>query len=209
MKSYIKEFSDRPQYLSERLYFERFHGSAAGVILEIGCSIGHHTQFGAERKIGIDFDLEALSIARKKGFTVLNADVQHPLPFKDESFVSIDCQHVIEHVNDPLFLMKECLRVLKPGGHAVIVTPNVQSIGFEFYFDYTHIRPFTRTSLERIAVDAGFSRSSMLYAFTGVPLTKFLNKKGLLSISGALNIQSLFYRFGMKVKETLILVAEK
>lgn len=209
MKSYIKLFSERPRYLSERLYFERFHGTSAGPILEIGCSVGHHTQFGGDRKIGIDFDFEALCIAHGKGFTVAQADVQSGLPFKDASFTSIDCQHVIEHVDFPLFLMKECLRVLKPGGRAVIVTPNVRVIGFDFYFDYTHIRPFTPTSLERIAFDAGFSRYKVQYSYTGIPLTKLLNERGLLSIAGALKVQSFFYSLGARVNGTLVLVAEK
>ena len=209
MKSYIKEFSERPQYLSERLYFERFHGSSQGPILEIGCSVGHHTQFGGDRKIGIDFDMEALRIARGKGFTVASADVQQGLPFKDGSFTSIDCQHVIEHVEDPLFLMKECHRVLRPAGRAVIVTPNVQTLGFTFYADYTHIRPFTKTSLERVAFDAGFSRYTVLYSYTGIPLTKLLNRRGWMSIEGALAVQTFFYRLGMKIKNTLVLVAGK
>jgi SAM-dependent methyltransferase len=209
MKSYIKEFSERPRYLSERLYFERFHGSSQGPILEIGCSVGHHTQFGGDRKIGVDSDIEALRIARGKGFTVTNADVQQGLPFKDGSFSSIDCQHVIEHVESPLFLMKECYRVLKPAGRVVIVTPNVQSVGFKFYADYTHIRPFTRTSLERVAYDAGFSRSTVLYSYTGIPLTKFFHERGWLSIEGALNVQTFLYQLGMKIKGALVLVAEK
>jgi SAM-dependent methyltransferase len=208
MKSYIKEFSGRPQYLAERLHFERFHGSSTGPVLEIGCSVGHHTQFGGDRKIGIDFDFEALTIAHSKGFTVLQTDVRGGLPFKDASFSSIDCQHVIEHVEDPLFLMKECRRVLKPGGKAIIVTPNVRAVGFDFYVDYTHIRPFTTTSLERVAYDAGFSRHTVQYAHTGIPLTKLLQSRGLLSIPGALNVQSFFYNLGARVRETLVLIAE-
>ncbi|MBF8297194.1 MAG: Methyltransf 11 protein, partial [Bacteroidetes bacterium] len=92
---------------------------------------------------------------------------------------------------------------------AVIVTPNVRSVGFEFYIDYTHIRPFTSTSLERVAYDAGFSRYAVQYSYTGIPLTKFLNQRGLLSIDGAIKIQSFFYSLGLRVKETLVLVAEK
>jgi len=209
MKSYIKEFSERPQYLSERLHFERFHGASPGPILEIGCSVGHHTRFGADRKIGIDYDFDALKIARGKGFTVAQVDVRPGLPFKEASFTSIDCQHVIEHVENPLFLMKECLRVLKPGGRAVIVTPNVRAVGFEFYIDYTHITPFTSTSLARIAYDAGFSRYNVGYSYTGIPLTKLLNQRGFLSIEGALKLQSFFYSLGASLKETLVLVAEK
>lgn len=209
MKSYIQEFSNRPQHLSERLFFERYHGSSAGPILEIGCSVGHHTQFGGDRKIGLDFDFEALLMAHGKGFTVAQADVQRGLPFKDNSFTSLDCQHVIEHVTDPLLLLQESRRVLKPGGRAVYVTPNVKTLGFDFYMDYTHIRPFTKTSLERAANDAGFSKYSVCYYHKGIPLTKFLNRRGLLSLEGALRIQSLLYNFGFRMKDTLVLVAEK
>lgn len=209
MKSYIKEFGERPGYFSETLFFERFHGDSAGPILEVGCSVGHMMRYGAEKKVGIDYDLDALVIARKKGYAVVQCDIQHGLCFDDNTFSSIDCQHVIEHVENPLFVMKECLRVLKPGGKAIIVTPNVQSLGFEFYVDYTHIRPFTKTSLERIAYDAGFSRFTVEYMYTGLPMTKLLHRKGLLSVQTALWVQTMCHRLGMRIKDTLILVAQK
>ncbi len=208
MKSYIKEFSERPSYFAERLHFERFHADAEGPVLEIGCSVGHHTQFGWEQKIGIDNDFEALRIARAKGFTVVQMDIEQGLAFDDQSISSIDCQHVIEHVQRPLFLLQECRRVLKPGGRLVIVTPNIESIGFEFYVDYTHIRPFTMEGLRRIAYDAGFSNFDVRYMYVGIPMTKFLFRRGLLSISTALRVQKAVYNLGMKSKDTLMLIAQ-
>ena len=209
MKSYIKEFSERPPYFAEQLFFERHHGDSAGPILEIGCSVGHLMRYGADRKIGIDYDLAALRDARKKEFDVALMDVQTGISFKDNTFSSIECQHVIEHVRNPLFLLQECCRVLKPGGKLVVVTPNVKKIGFNFYEDYSHISPFIRESLERIAFDAGFSRHKAEYMTVGYPLSKFLYKRGLLSVPRALQIQSMLYSMGIKARQTLVLVAEK
>jgi SAM-dependent methyltransferase len=209
MKSYIKEFSERPPYFAEHLFFERHHGGSAGPILEIGCSVGHLMRYGAERKIGIDYDLAALAQARAKQFSVALMDVQRGLSFKDNSFTSIECQHVIEHVKNPLFLLQECFRVLKPGGKLVIVTPNIKKIRFDFYEDYSHISPFIKKSLLRIAYDAGFSAYEVQAIHVGYPLGKFLYRRGWLTLSSALKIQSLLFAFGMKAAQTLVLVAKK
>jgi SAM-dependent methyltransferase len=112
-------------------------------------------------------------------------------------------------VADPLYLLQESRRVLKPGGRAVFVTPNVERLGFEFYDDYSHIRPFTRRGLDRAASDAGFAKHFVTYYHKGIPLTKLLHRRGTLSLEGALRVQSFFAPFGGLMKDTLVLVAEK
>ena len=47
----------------------------------------------------------------------------HEMPFEDDSFDSSLCNHVMEHVTDDIKAMKEILRVLKPGGWAIIQVP--------------------------------------------------------------------------------------
>lgn len=54
-------------------------------------------------------------------------DLAYPLPFKDESFDGLHLRHSLEHISFhqvPL-LLKECHRLLRPGGIAVIETPNL------------------------------------------------------------------------------------
>lgn len=41
----------------------------------------------------------------------------------------VNLSHVIEHVEDPVRLLGECRRVLRPSGRIVITTPNVESWG--------------------------------------------------------------------------------
>jgi len=45
------------------------------------------------------------------------------LPFKDNSFDALLCNHVLEHVEDDLKAMRELFRVLKPKGWAIVQTP--------------------------------------------------------------------------------------
>lgn len=44
-------------------------------------------------------------------------------PFEDAAFDVIICSHVLEHIPDDRAAMRELLRVLKPGGHALLLTP--------------------------------------------------------------------------------------
>jgi SAM-dependent methyltransferase len=49
-------------------------------------------------------------------------DVQN-MPFDDNRFDMVICNHVLEHVKDDLLAMREILRVLKPGGIAILLVP--------------------------------------------------------------------------------------
>ena len=54
------------------------------------------------------------------------ADVKmdvHEIPFGDNVFDVVFCNHVMEHVNDDIKAMSEIHRVLKPGGWAIIQSP--------------------------------------------------------------------------------------
>jgi SAM-dependent methyltransferase len=54
---------------------------------------------------------------------VLVVDLGQPLPFADESFDTILCTSVLEHVENAEQAMQEIARLLRPGGHALITVP--------------------------------------------------------------------------------------
>jgi SAM-dependent methyltransferase len=50
-------------------------------------------------------------------------------PYPDEHFSTVLCGELIEHLfEDPMHLMSEVNRILKPGGHFVLTTPNIASL---------------------------------------------------------------------------------
>ncbi len=71
-------------------------------------------------------------------------------PYPDACFATVLCCELIEHLfHDPMHLMAEINRVLKPGGHLVLTTPNLASLravsailqGYHPGFFHSYIRP--------------------------------------------------------------------
>jgi SAM-dependent methyltransferase len=55
-------------------------------------------------------------------------DLNQPLPYADASFDVVYSTEVIEHVEGHRNFMMEATRVLKPGGHLIMTTPNIQRL---------------------------------------------------------------------------------
>ena len=98
-------------------------------LLDLGCAEGTLTaefiRHGARHVIGVDIDAKFIECARKT-FAHLPAEfvVSQPtgLPVPDASIDTIISFDVFEHVTRPGNLLRECLRVLKPGGQMLIGT---------------------------------------------------------------------------------------
>lgn len=72
-------------------------------------------------------------------------DVSKPFPFEDGSFDFVTSVEVIEHLEDQYTFIRECCRVLAPGGTLVLTTPNVMNIGSRWMYFWTGRYPlFTR-----------------------------------------------------------------
>ncbi len=98
----------------------------SGRILENGCGVGMYVQklsvYGGA-VTGLEYDFERSSTARRLGLQIVNAAGEF-LPFPDRSFDLVLSHEVLEHVQDDRLAAQEIVRVLRPGGRAVIFVPN-------------------------------------------------------------------------------------
>jgi SAM-dependent methyltransferase len=99
-----------------------------GDVLVDGCGVGMYVKrllpFSAT-VAGIDIEAEHLEIARQttpQAFLQLAA--AESLPYPDNRFDLVLSHEVLEHVQDDRTAVAEMVRVLKPGGRAVIFAPN-------------------------------------------------------------------------------------
>jgi len=102
-----------------------------GKILDIGCAMGFFINVAKEdgwEVTGIDLSEEAIKYAKKR----FNYDVRctslDKAGFKGASFDVITMFDLIEHVEYPDLLIKQCYGLLKPNGLLVITTPNSGSV---------------------------------------------------------------------------------
>lgn len=137
-----------------------------GRLLDVGCGDGQIVEFmnglGWQAE-GVDFDPAAVAVARHKGLQVQAGKLQ-ALAFPANSFAAIVMSHFIEHVHEPLAILQECHRLLRPNGRLIILTPNVASWGHRrfarawFALDPPrHLHLFTLASLQALVVRSGLT----------------------------------------------------
>lgn len=147
----------------DELYYRMFFKNGQK-LLDIGCSVGNLLVQNPKHSVGIDIDNDQLKICKKRGLNCMNHNIERGLPFPGKHFDAVNCRHIIEHVENPMFLLREIHRVLKPKGKLVMLTPDIKVVKEHFWDEHTHKRPFTIESLERSAYDAGF-RNYSVYPF--------------------------------------------
>jgi SAM-dependent methyltransferase len=68
----------------------------------------------------------------------------HKIPFENNSFDVVLCNHVLEHVDDDIKAMSEIQRVLKPGGFAVMQVPFFSPVPEKTFEDFSITDPRER-----------------------------------------------------------------
>lgn len=145
-------------------------------VLDVGCATGYLARVLGERGCtvsGLESDATAAEEARRFLDRLVIGDVEDldlAETFPGEPFDVVVFGDVLEHLRDPLAALRNARRVLAHGGSIVASIPNIAhgSVRLSLMagrFDYqplglldsTHVRFFTKASIERLFHEAGMA----------------------------------------------------
>jgi SAM-dependent methyltransferase len=136
-------------------------------LVDVGCSAAFFLKLAHARNwevqgvevsdFGVKFSTEELKVPVFQGFL-------QDAHFPDESFDAVFSSHVIEHVGNPVALLLEMRRILRPGGALITVLPTqFASPSYRLFAKWTgegpprHVSYFTKRVFEARLQKLGFS----------------------------------------------------
>ena len=130
-------------------FFAR-HVGVDDVVVDIGagyCEFINNIRCG--RKIAVDLNPE---VARRAGpdVEVINESCSAIASLPDRSVDVVFMSNFLEHLPDKaavLATLRECHRLLRPGGRAIILQPNIRFLPGEYWDFFDHHTPLTDRSL--------------------------------------------------------------
>jgi len=199
-------------------------GCGSGVLLARMKSLG----WGA---CGVEVDANAVLAARARGLDIRHGQLAG-CNFPENHFDAVHLSHVIEHVYDPASLLRECHRVLKPGGALILLTPNTTSWGHRrFKSAWLNLDPprhlilFNRKNFRSLAETSGFTitrlDTSVHNAWVWGGLSRVIERTGRAEMSelGRLGcmVCGAFFQLGERLRrifdaeagDELLLIAKK
>lgn len=158
-------------------------------VLDIGCGKGDDLlsvrAAVAPRTVhldGLDCFPTQLAFLKERGISGHVVDIEHErFPFPDQRFDVIICNQILEHTKEIFWILSECARVLRRGGHVIIGVPNLAALHNRLLLLFgdqppcihvlgPHVRAFTKKGLQRFLETDGIFRvvdfrGSNLYPF--------------------------------------------
>ena len=132
--------------------------------LDVGCATGALIAgLGKEgwSCVGVEPCEPAARFGQSLGLDI-RASVLEEAELSPASFDIVHASHLIEHLNDPALFLAEARRLLAPGGHLIITTPNIDGLQARLLGPawrsaiYDHLYLFSKRSLGLLLEQAGF-----------------------------------------------------
>lgn len=154
----------RAGLLGRRLRWDCPPWIGQGRYLDVGCGSGGALAVAKAlgwRVAGIEVDPDAAEKARRFSDEIHRGDIL-AAPFGAASFDVVSAFHVLEHVPNPVAVVRRMLEWLAPGGQVIIEVPNAGGLGASLFGRAwsglelpRHLCQFTPESLGRVVEQAG------------------------------------------------------
>lgn len=125
------------------------------LVLDLGCGtycrgdVGVDIQFWYRHPLDQPEKFDFLFGSRNPYCDRVLADLNYPLPFRDDAFDLVLARAVLEHILRPYDLLLEVRRVLRRGGRLKLVVPNAR-VSMSDWRDEGHVYSFTVPTITRL-----------------------------------------------------------
>jgi 2-polyprenyl-3-methyl-5-hydroxy-6-metoxy-1,4-benzoquinol methylase len=133
-------------------------------VLDTGCATGALLEKLRDRGwacAGVEISSAADYARAERGLDVRKASLEESR-FPGASFDLVLASHLIEHLNDPAAFVREAYRVLAPGGHFLVTTPNIAGFQARLFRGrwrsaiFDHLYLFSTKTLSSLLRQSGF-----------------------------------------------------
>ncbi len=141
-----------------------------GKVLDVGCAYGFFLQAAKKwgwQVTGVDISPYAIKMLKKNKIKGIVGDLRK-IKFPQNSFDLVTTFHTLEHANDPVSLLKEIKRILKPGGMILVGVPDQKCLlarllgkKWHGWQHEPHLFWFDKKSLYLLLNSLGFIRISI------------------------------------------------
>lgn len=188
---YIKDEANIRRTFQRRLKrVERF--ATPGRLLDVGCAAGFFLSEAQARgwePSGLDVSGFAANYTRDRFGIPAQQGSLLELDYPDASFDLVTMWDVIEHVPDPAAHLARIARLLPPGGHFALATPDVASLPAKFtgkrWVGYKlqeeHVYYFSAATLGAMLDQAGFDVLDVYHVGKYVTFGLFFNRLSMYS----------------------------
>lgn len=184
-------------------------------VIDIGCGNGDfllQLPKGIFQTYGVEINKDGCEICRRKGIRVYNQEL-HQIDFEGKTFDVATMWHVLEHVENPVMMLKSIRRILNDQGILIFQVPNCDSYGFRwgrknwFHLDSPrHLIHFNLRSIKKLCGSSGFEIKAIKNEYYDYPLDLFwsLRKSPLIFLA-----VPLYPFFKIASRETLTVICKK